>query len=198
MHLQRQFENLLNSCGRVKHSESKLKADVKLQSHSNVTEHIKVMTEKRTGKTKTGMVRGLVPLQVAFLVQQTNNAAYVSHGQTVIFDNLYANVGNGYNPHNGIFRAPVAGLYIVLFTVASGSTATPDIEVVMDGTILCRAVVGGNDFTSSSCNVIVPLNAGDNVWARVFDDSSNRIIIRGLYYSTFSMGLLSSYETSSS
>ncbi|KAL3832055.1 hypothetical protein ACJMK2_023734 [Sinanodonta woodiana] len=197
-HLQRQFDNLLNSCDTKKNYESNLTADFKQHDHGNVTERNVTSTpKKRAGITKTDMVRGLVPLQVAFLVRQTNNAFPFSHGQTIIFDNLYANIGNGYNPHNGIFRAPVAGLYIVLLTVASDFTRTPDIEVVMDGTALCRSVVALANYLSSSCNVIVHLNAGDNVWARIMDDHpDNRI--RGGYFSTFSMAMISSDEALSS
>ncbi|KAL3832054.1 hypothetical protein ACJMK2_023733 [Sinanodonta woodiana] len=193
IHLQRQFENLLNSCDTIK-NESNLTADFKLQDHSNATESEITNTQnKRAVPTTTGMVRGLVPLQVAFLVRLTSTEFPFSHGQILIFDNLYANIGNGYNPHNGIFRAPVAGLYIVLFTVASASNRTPDIEVVIDGTVLCRAVVFLSGYTSSSCNVIVHLNAGDSVWTRVMDDHSDNKI-RGLYFSTFSMAMISSDE----
>ncbi|KAL3832059.1 hypothetical protein ACJMK2_023738 [Sinanodonta woodiana] len=140
------------------------------------------------------MVRRIVPTQIAFLARQTNTEFPFSHGQTVIFDNLYANVGNAYNPHNGIFRAPVAGLYIILFTVAAEGARTPDIEIVVDGSVLCRAVVTPDIYTGSSCNVIVHLNAGDNVWARIqYDHPEGKI--RGSFFSTFSIGMLSSDET---
>ncbi|KAL3832057.1 hypothetical protein ACJMK2_023736 [Sinanodonta woodiana] len=140
------------------------------------------------------MVRGIVPSQIAFLARQTNTEFPFVLGQTVIFDNLYSNLGNAYNPHNGIFRAPVAGLYIVLFTVASDGVQTPDIEIVIDGSVLCRAVVTTQIYTGSSCNAIVHLNAGDNVWARVMYDYTN-VKIRGFFYTTFSIGMLSSDES---
>ncbi|KAL3832060.1 hypothetical protein ACJMK2_023739 [Sinanodonta woodiana] len=195
IHLQRQLENLLISCGTEKTSESNLKSDFKLQSHGNVLESSMTnKTDKRTGKTKTDMVRRIVPTQIAFLARLTNTEFPFAHGQPVIFDNLYANLGNAYNPHNGMFRAPVAGLYIVLFTVASEVDRTPDIEIVVDGSVLCRAVVSSNIYSGSSCNAIVHLNAGDNVWARALYDHPDAKI-RGFFFSTFSIGMLSSDET---
>ncbi|KAL3832072.1 hypothetical protein ACJMK2_023750 [Sinanodonta woodiana] len=191
MHLHRQLENLLISCGTEKTSESNLKSDFKLQSHDNVPESSMTnKTNKITRKTKTDMVRGKVPTQIAFLARQTNTEFPFAHGQTVIFDNLYSNLGNAYNPRNVIFRAPVAGLYIVLFTVASNGHRTPDIEIVVDGSVLCRAVSTTDIYTGSSCNVIVHLNEGDNVWVRVMFDYPDAKI-RGLFYSTFSIGMLS-------
>ncbi|KAL3832056.1 hypothetical protein ACJMK2_023735 [Sinanodonta woodiana] len=137
----------------------------------------------------SGVVRRVLSPHISFLSRQTNTESSFSHGQTVIFDTLYENLGHGYNPHNGIFRAPVAGLYIVLLTVASDGTRSPDVEVVLDGSVLCR-VVTTLYWVGSSCNIIVHFNEGDNVWARIeYDYAESRI--RGAFFSTFSIGLLS-------
>ncbi|KAK3581698.1 hypothetical protein CHS0354_000300 [Potamilus streckersoni] len=60
VHLQRQFENLLNSCEMEKHFESNSMADFKLQGQGNATEHNMTNTlEKRSETRKTELQIGI-------------------------------------------------------------------------------------------------------------------------------------------
>ncbi|KAL3871596.1 hypothetical protein ACJMK2_039587 [Sinanodonta woodiana] len=138
-------------------------------------------------KTKDRM-RRLVPSHVVFTARVLNtiNSGLNSH-QTLVFDNVYINEGNGYDATTGVFHAPVAGIYVILITVSTiGSFLSDDVEVLHNGEPLCRAVApdGG-----CPCNAIVRLSVGDAVWVREIYHRYNDHI-RGEYYTTFSMALM--------
>jgi len=40
-------------------------------------------------------------------------------GSTIVFDNVHLNLGDAYNPANGVFVANVAGVYVFHLTVSS-------------------------------------------------------------------------------
>ncbi|KAL3856566.1 hypothetical protein ACJMK2_011301 [Sinanodonta woodiana] len=140
------------------------------------------------------IIRKSASMYNAFTARSSDDLGHLSMGQTIVFNDVYLNLGNGYDKNSGIFRAPVAGLYLVLVTISSRGYNTPDVEVVKNGSPLCRVVVwiGSNhDEVSigSPCNVLVQLAVGDQVWVRDFHHHEG-YTIRGQHYSTFSMALL--------
>ncbi|KAK3587265.1 hypothetical protein CHS0354_034409 [Potamilus streckersoni] len=142
--------------------------------------------------SKKGMIRKSVSIYSAFTARVSVPLRHFANSQPIVFGDIYLNQGNGYDKNSGIFRAPVAGLYLVLITISSEGNNTPDVEVVKNGSPLCRVVVfAGSTQTSigSPCNVLVQLGVGDEVWVRVLIHHEG-YVIRGQYYSMFSMALL--------
>ncbi|KAK3600809.1 hypothetical protein CHS0354_020486 [Potamilus streckersoni] len=130
--------------------------------------------------------------KIAFHARVSSNLSQFSPGQTIIFDDVYINLGNGYLRNRGVFRVPIEGIYIILVTVSTDARSAPDYEVVRNGTPISRASIAANTdiFIGSSCNAILSLNVGDEIWAKTgYYRSTDKI--RGLLFSTFSVGLIS-------
>ncbi|KAL3856565.1 hypothetical protein ACJMK2_011300 [Sinanodonta woodiana] len=162
---------------------------------------IGIVQSKRTdGKhyvrddNKKEMIRKSASMYSAFTARFYNDLRQFAIGKPIVFNDVYLNLGNGYDGNSGIFRTPVAGLYLVMMTISSSESNTPDVEVVKNGSPLCRVVAWTSSANSvisigSPCNVLVQLNVGDDVWARDLLHKEG-YVIRGQYYSTFSMALL--------
>jgi len=111
--------------------------------------------------------------------------AYLDHivqhlgiGQTIVFNQVLINDGNGYNKHTGVFTAPITGTYFFTFSILVTHTAT-NVRLVKDGEHLVGAV--GYSSTEylpnnsshrvsdhSSNSVVVQLNAGQSVWVEAY------------------------------
>ncbi|KAK3589830.1 hypothetical protein CHS0354_015841 [Potamilus streckersoni] len=124
----------------------------------------------------------------ARLTSTTSSSLYTD--QTLVFDNVYVNEGNGYDATTGIFHAPVAGMYVILVTISSvGDYLSGDVEVLHNGVTVCRVVGPHSYWGGSPCNAIIHLAVGDTVWVReYFHHQDDRI--RGDFFTTFSMGLM--------
>ena len=59
--------------------------------------------------------------RIGFLATSSSNKENVPKHTVVIFDKVLNNDGNAYNPRNGIFTAPVDGLYLFSWTVATNA-----------------------------------------------------------------------------
>jgi len=56
---------------------------------------------------------------VAFMAQLSSEIKDPAIGSTIVFDNVHLNLGDAYNPANGVFVAKVAGVYVFHLTVSS-------------------------------------------------------------------------------
>lgn len=85
---------------------------------------------------------------------------------TVVYDTLYFNYGNAYNPQNGVFTAPSAGLYVFTWTSVVNPKKIFDVEIVVNGK---RKGMGNcnNELSAGfeNCENTVPLvlKTGDHV-----------------------------------
>lgn len=105
---------------------------------------------------------------------------YVTLGssQTVIFDQVITNIGNGYNQHTGHFTAPDDGIYFFACTFLRPHTGTQlHLQMVQNSTEISRghAATGGGS-QEGSMNAVVYMHKGDVVKVRHFPGVGSEII----------------------
>lgn len=89
--------------------------------------------------------------------------------QTLIFDNVITNVGNGYDKTTGIFSAPVAGVYAFYFTAMStNSHGYVQLAIVKHGIVLdILWLEGSGDMNDQgSTQFTIQMAAGEQLWVR--------------------------------
>lgn len=112
----------------------------------------------------------------------------IASNEVVIFDNVVTQVGGGYDPFIGRFKAPVAGYYHFIVTIMSYLGHFIEIELVRDGSLLCRARASQTYNAMGTCASNVLLGVGSDVWVR--HRTSNGDYIRGQYFPSFSGHLI--------
>lgn len=104
------------------------------------------------------------------------SATYPDHfnsrnGQTIVFPHILSNVGGGYNNQNGIFTAPMDGVY-VFFCKMTQSANNNDFfyQFILNGSVKTVTLVfGRSDDTNrtSSTLIVLQLSRGDRVWIKM-------------------------------
>ena len=91
---------------------------------------------------------------------------------TVYFNGIFVNVGNGYNPTRGYFVAPVSGYYIFYVHIHNQNDKPTRLELmVKDDTICAFWAEEQTKVQSPSCYVGVFLKQGDKVDVKAGDTS---------------------------
>lgn len=117
----------------------------------------------------------------------------VAAGDTVIFDDVKLNVGDGYHDAIGVFIAPRAGLYLFSVSVTSENSEGKyyiDTAVVKGGDVLGYTKSRGSTHNADQGSITVPvvLQEGEEVWVKVIWPSQTAI--RGENGYTSFMGVL--------
>lgn len=84
---------------------------------------------------------------------------------------VITNIGNGYNPSNGIFSAPIAGEYVFFVNVQGYGTHEIYVDIMLNGVGKVRTMVytGGSDHDDAGPNLVVlSLRKEDRVWVAHF------------------------------
>ena len=93
----------------------------------------------------------------------------LSSHQTVVFDEVFTNIGNAYSSLSGMFTAPLAGSYaFFLSQMAPNSHDALWLAIVKNGVVLDEVYAqgSGDSFDQGSSLVSTDLAAGDKVWVR--------------------------------
>ena len=104
---------------------------------------------------------------------------------------METNVGNGYNPHHGVFTAPVSGLYLFYSSILSEHGAETWVQIVVNGVRKASIYARGTDtrHDQGSQALVVSLQQGDDV-AVQNPYNGHAIFGNADIYSTFSGVLL--------
>ncbi|XP_060555142.1 complement C1q-like protein 4 isoform X2 [Ruditapes philippinarum] len=159
----------------------------------------------KTGVSKVGGIRnrtmrnfesksinGQEVTNVAFYAYLGGKRCYAMH-KVFIFDTVETNVGNGYNSHDGIFDAPITGVYVFTYTV------TPDFhnfiyaELIVDGVIRDVIIADSqeiHDIHPATATAVVHVTAGQHVCVRKGTNSKCNILSNNISKTTFAGWLL--------
>lgn len=83
--------------------------------------------------------------------------------QNIVFSDVITNIGNSYNNHQGVFVAPVSGLYMFAVTLLSTQNAELSAAIEVNGADVLRMFEKGADnrHGSAAQSVIVQLHKGE-------------------------------------
>ena len=89
------------------------------------------------------------------------------NSETLIFNSVILNVGNGYNPSTGVFTSPVAGTYIFYVTAVEYNKQYLMVDIVLNSVSKVK-LVGDNEavYQTGTNMVVLNLQKGDSVWVR--------------------------------
>ncbi|XP_062609041.1 complement C1q-like protein 2 isoform X1 [Saccostrea cucullata] len=132
---------------------------------------------------------------VSFSAYKNQSQGGLNKRHIIKFEQTILNLGNHYHPEDGIFIAPVSGVYFFHWTINNhGDYAYTNILVggkVMSTT--ATSVSGG--YNSGSALVIVTVQKGQHVWIQTCCGSANEVLgitlgFDNAFQSTFSGTLL--------
>uniref|UniRef100_A0A8C5G0Y8 C1q domain-containing protein n=1 Tax=Gouania willdenowi TaxID=441366 RepID=A0A8C5G0Y8_GOUWI len=90
----------------------------------------------------------------------------------LIFKNVYENIGNAYNPHTGLFTAPVRGVYHFEFYIHGTSKYSSGAFLVKNGQQICMAFDStSSGRTAASNGATLLLEVGDVVFLHLWVNS---------------------------
>ncbi|XP_062591370.1 complement C1q-like protein 4 [Saccostrea cucullata] len=110
--------------------------------------------------------------QVAFHAHLSQNQNNLGIHQAIHFNTVLLNEGNGYSVHAGEFVAPVPGLYVFSWSIASGDRTCMKYEFVKNSAVLFYSISDSadhSDWAVSSGTAVTRMNSGDRAWIRVSD-----------------------------
>ncbi|KAK7094621.1 cerebellin-1-like [Littorina saxatilis] len=119
----------------------------------------------------------------ARLKADSDHGLQFGQSATLRFDDVLLNAGDGYNPHTGIFTAPVAGTYSFFLNLMTTSWVT--VAMMKNGNVFDH-VYGNAGNDQGATQVLLRLAENDKVWVR--HDLGNKI--RGGWYTVFTGYLL--------
>uniref|UniRef100_A0A8C6T1Q7 Cerebellin 10 n=1 Tax=Neogobius melanostomus TaxID=47308 RepID=A0A8C6T1Q7_9GOBI len=155
----------------------------RIEAWSNVTEtQVQTLTRNRAV--------GQVAFSASLLASGSGHTGPFNTDTTLVFRGVVSNIGNAYNPHTGIFTAPVRGAYhFEFYIMAHGGSHASRVGLVKNGEHVFNALEHQtNGFGTAANGVTLLLEAGDVVFLRLWE---NHVIFDdGSHFSSFSGHLL--------
>ncbi|XP_071135085.1 uncharacterized protein [Mytilus edulis] len=108
----------------------------------------------------------------------------LSSREKVIFDRVWSNVGNGYEPSTGIFTAPHSGLYHLTAVFMSTNGDVLNLDLCQNELKMTKSYLNGDGHKTGTFDVVFNLQKGDTVY--IHSNRSQTIFSNTDKYITFS------------
>lgn len=123
----------------------------------------------------------------AFTAYRTSKQS-LSVKNAVVFDKVWTNNGNGYNPSSGVFTAPIAGLYHFAAVVMSVEGKSLYLSLFHNSAKIASSFITDKGYKTGTFDVVLTLEKGDTV--SIKSGHNQYIFSDGDKYSTFSGNLI--------
>ncbi|XP_062613236.1 uncharacterized protein LOC134275014 [Saccostrea cucullata] len=171
---------------------------VEVEETPKVTES--QVKSKSLGSSRKRLLTGIPttpqPNGVAFSAYLKTSETHLTEHQTILFDGILTNIGGHYNPHSGIFTAPMHGVYVFtwnLYCNSNGGYIYSEIAVNSNpiGSML-TSCQGSTGVQSTTGIIVDEINKGDIVFVRThpINGHSGSLLSHPAWKSTFSGWLL--------
>ena len=91
---------------------------------------------------------------------------YLSDKETVKYDRVLTNIGNGYDKISGHFKAPIKGLYVFSCTVMAVERGDLSVVLVKNAQEMSHVYSSTGIYESGAISILLSLKKGDKVWIR--------------------------------
>ncbi|XP_071178044.1 complement C1q-like protein 4 [Mytilus edulis] len=192
--VQKLRERVTDLASRLKNAEiTKLDLAERLSKAMKTIENLK---SERTVKK-----RAFTSSQVAFYAALRHSVHAMDPHHAVVFDDVFTSTSpDVYNDVNGMFTAPVSGLYCFSWTNNVDATDYQSTELVLEGKPMAWAYAdtkgdqNEDDYGSSSQTILLKVDKGQHVWIRT--GAQGKGTLHGEDYTSFSGFLV--YQTDDS
>ena len=125
---------------------------------------------------------------VAFYAYMSTSMSNIGGHQTLLFDVIKTNAGNGFHSTSGVFIVPSSGFYVFTWTIRVYNTGQHSVELVVNGqgvgALYEHSGPGEDDMSSTTA--VVYVNEGEDVYLRTKMDYNQGTIHTSVYgYSSF-------------
>ena len=131
--------------------------------------------------------------QVAFYTYLSHNLQNLGNHHPIVFDHVHINEGNAYSSVDGELIAPVPGLYVFSWTIASADRTCMETELMKNQEIIGHLISDAcnhDDWAYSSGTAVTRLGVGDRVYVRTATTHTHNVFGTGLGTSSFTGFLL--------
>lgn len=115
---------------------------------------------------------------VAFYAYMSTNMNNIGGQQTLIFDVVKTNAGNGLHPTTGVFTSPSSGFYVFTWTIRLHDNSFHSIVLILNGQEVgtLYQYVGHGEDDMSGTTVVIHVNEGEDVFLRTKSDFNQGMI----------------------
>ncbi|KAL8612143.1 hypothetical protein ACOMHN_021956 [Nucella lapillus] len=180
------LEGLVQQQARVMQELQARQGALKNRMAALETENAALKTQLAGVQGTIGKLSTSVAFTVRFVADNAADGVAIGPHSILRFDDIIYNTGNGYDPHTGIFTAPLAGSFsFFLNHMGAGSHGDVYLSIVKNGGIVDIAFSHHHEDQGSS-QVTTHLKAGEKVWVQ--QNAGNAV--RGGWYTVFTGYLL--------
>ncbi|KAL3882720.1 hypothetical protein ACJMK2_029032 [Sinanodonta woodiana] len=129
--------------------------------------------------------REIASKHIAFSATIANGGpAHINAHETVRFDTVLHNEGNGYSVQTGRFTCPLSGTYFFSLTLMISPGYYTAVQLIVNGQVKVNSYAHGYNsfYDQGSISIVARCEAGHNVWVSMRDGSA----VYGDFYTSFS------------